>query len=99
VNIRRRESLFDDYALGRFKSLKLFRTVADLVGHMRVTGQRVLKRKVRFETLGKEMEAIHFADKLYCSAALPPDREAKAEHKRGQDRLEEIRRELALLRN
>ena len=61
--------------------------------------QRVIKRKVRFETLGKEMEAIHLADKLYCHAALPPDREAKAEHQRRQDRLEEIRSELAQIRN
>ena len=61
--------------------------------------QRVLRRKVMFHALQSEMESIHLAENLYCHAALPPDREAKAEHQRRQDRLEEIRRELAQIRN
>jgi hypothetical protein len=61
--------------------------------------QRVLRRKVMFHALQHEMESIHLAENLYCQVALPPDREAKAEHQRRQDRLEEIRRELAQIRN
>jgi hypothetical protein len=50
-------------------------------------------KKARIAVLHEEMNSIDFANRLYWKNKAP-SREAKAEHQRRQDRLEEIRREL-----
>lgn len=50
-------------------------------------------RKSRIMVLNEEMHSIHSANRLYWKNKAPT-REAKAEHQRRQDRLEEVRREL-----
>jgi hypothetical protein len=51
-------------------------------------------KKARIAALHEEIELIHQANELYWRDADPSD-EAKANHYRRQDRLEEIRSELA----
>jgi hypothetical protein len=53
-------------------------------------------KKARIAALREEIESIHFANKLYWRQTNPSDA-AKAEYYRRQDRLEEIRSELAEL--
>jgi hypothetical protein len=53
-------------------------------------------RKARIAVLQEEIEFIHYANGLYWRQANPDDA-AKADHYRRQDRLEEIRSELAEL--
>ncbi len=55
-------------------------------------------RKARIATLHEEIDAIHFANKLYWEQEAPT-REARAEYQRRQDRLQEIRSELAELQS
>jgi hypothetical protein len=52
--------------------------------------------KARIATLHQEMDAIHFANKLYWENKSP-SREDRAEYHRRQERLQEIRRELLRL--
>jgi hypothetical protein len=47
--------------------------------------------------LNEEIESIHFADALYWKRGKDCSREASAEYQRRQDRLQEVRSELALL--
>jgi hypothetical protein len=54
-------------------------------------------RKARIAVLQEEIDFIHYANELYWRQANPSDA-AKAEYYRRQDRLEEIRSELAELR-
>jgi hypothetical protein len=51
-------------------------------------------RKARIADLRGEMDFIHFANELYWRQANPSDA-ARANYYRRQDRLEEIRNELA----
>ena len=53
-------------------------------------------RKARMAALSEEIDAIHYANELYWRQTNPSDL-AKAEYYRRQDRLEEIRSELAEL--
>jgi hypothetical protein len=53
-------------------------------------------RKVRIAMLQEEIQSIDYANKLYWRQPNPANA-AKAEYYRRQDRLEEIRRELAEL--
>jgi hypothetical protein len=53
-------------------------------------------RKARIAVLNEEIELIHHANELYWRHPDPSDA-AKADHYRRQDRLEEIRSELAEL--
>jgi hypothetical protein len=53
-------------------------------------------RTARIAVLQEEIEFIHFANELYWRQANPRDA-AQAEYYRRQDRLEEIRSELAEL--
>jgi hypothetical protein len=54
------------------------------------------KRKARIAALQEEIAFIHHANELYWRQAKPSDA-AKADHYRRQDRLDEIRSELAQL--
>lgn len=54
------------------------------------------KRKARIALLQKEIEFVHHANELYWRQANPSN-EAKAGYYRRQDRLDEIRSELAEL--
>jgi hypothetical protein len=54
------------------------------------------RRKARIAVLLGELDVIHRANELYWREANP-SHEAKAEHYRRQNRLEEIRSELAEL--
>ncbi len=54
------------------------------------------KRKERIAALHQEIHLLHCANELYWRQAKPSDA-AKAEYYRRQDRLEEIRSELAEL--
>jgi len=54
-------------------------------------------REARIAVLQEEIEFIHYANELYWRDANPGDA-AKADYYRRQDRLEEIRSELADLR-
>jgi hypothetical protein len=51
-------------------------------------------RKARIAVLQEEIDFIHYANELYWREADPSD-VAKADYYRRQDRLEEIRSELA----
>jgi hypothetical protein len=51
-------------------------------------------RKARIADLQEELDFIHYANELYWRQANPSDA-AKADYYRRQDRLEEIRNELA----
>jgi len=51
-------------------------------------------RKARTAVLPKEIELIHYANQLYWRQASPDDA-ARGDYYRRQDRLEEIRSELA----
>ena len=53
-------------------------------------------RKVRIAALYEEIEFIHYANRLYWRQAMPDDA-ARADYYRRQDRLEELRSELAEL--
>jgi hypothetical protein len=53
--------------------------------------------KARVEALTSEMNAIHEANTHYWQSAASASLEARAEYKRRQDRLEEIRVELIKL--
>ena len=52
------------------------------------------KRKTLPAALREEIDSIHFANKRYWKDRVP-SREARAEHQRREDRLQEIRRELS----
>ena len=54
--------------------------------------------EAKIAALEKEMESIHVADTLYWQQDPNQTREARVEYQRRQDRLKEIRRELADLR-
>ena len=54
------------------------------------------RRKARIAVLQEEIVAIHYANERYWRQANPSDT-AKADYYRRQDRLEEIRSELAEL--
>ena len=54
-------------------------------------------KKQRIAVLQEEIDFIHYANELYWRHSNPSN-EIKAEYYRRQDRLEEIRRELAELR-
>jgi hypothetical protein len=54
--------------------------------------------KARIAALNEEMDAIYFADRRYWERGQAVTAEERAEYQRRQDRLEDIRRELALLR-
>jgi hypothetical protein len=56
------------------------------------------KKKARIATLNEEVDGIHFVNSLYWQRGKAATAEEKAEHQRRQDRLEEIRAELARLR-
>jgi hypothetical protein len=53
---------------------------------------------VKIAALTVEMDAIHFANSLYWKQGHSQTVAARAEYQRGQDRLEEIRTQLAQLR-
>lgn len=55
------------------------------------------KRKTRWAALNKEIHSIHFANGLFWGQTSAHSRESGVEYYRRQDRLEEIRRELAAL--
>jgi hypothetical protein len=54
------------------------------------------RTQARLAPLGKELDAIHFANTVYWKSK-EHTREATAEHHRRQERLEEIRGEIAQL--
>lgn len=54
--------------------------------------------EAKIAALEEEMESIHAADTLYWQQDPNQTREARAEYQRRQERLKEIRRELANLR-
>jgi hypothetical protein len=53
----------------------------------------------RIAALSEEMHAIYFADRRYWEQGQTVTHEERAEYQRRQDRLEEIRKELAHLRS
>jgi hypothetical protein len=53
--------------------------------------------KAKIAALKEEIESIRFADALYLKHGKGCSREASAEYQYRQDRLQEIRSELALL--
>jgi hypothetical protein len=67
----------------------------DLVRH---TMQAEAKRKERIAALHQEMDSAHDADSLYWQQTLRNSDAARAAYYRRQDRLEEIRAELEMLR-
>ena len=54
-------------------------------------------KQARIAALTEEMDAIHFANYRYWEQGGAVTREQRAEHQRRQDRMEEIRKELAQL--
>jgi hypothetical protein len=61
--------------------------------------QAEAKRKERIATLHQEMDSAHDADNLYWQQTLRSNSDAaRAAYYRRQDRLEEIRAELEMLR-
>lgn len=56
------------------------------------------KKKARIAALGEEMDGIHFLNSLYWRKGEAATSEARAAYQRRVDRVEEIRRELAQLR-
>ncbi|MGA8270111.1 MAG: hypothetical protein WB919_01050 [Candidatus Sulfotelmatobacter sp.] len=50
--------------------------------------------KVKISILNTEMDNLHFANGVYWKRGIAGTLEARAEHKRRQDRLEEVRAEL-----
>jgi hypothetical protein len=50
--------------------------------------------ETKITALREELKSIHVADVLYWTAGEEPNRAARAEYKRRQDRLREIRAEL-----
>ncbi len=59
--------------------------------------QTEAKRQERIAALQQEMDSIHFANRLYWQETAHSDA-AKKEFYRRQDRLEEVRSELTMLR-
>ena len=57
------------------------------------------KKKARIAALNEEMDGIHFVNSLYWQRGKAVTSEARAEYQGRQDRLEEIRAELAQLRS
>jgi len=55
--------------------------------------------RTRIAALNEEMDAIYFADRRYWERGQAVSPEERAEYQRRQDRLEEIRKELAQLRS
>ncbi len=55
--------------------------------------------RAKIAALHEEMDAIHFANSLYWGRGEEVTPEERAEYHRRQDRLEEIRKELAQLRS
>lgn len=53
--------------------------------------------KARIAALYEEMHTIYFADRRYWERGQAATPDERAEYQRRQDRLEEIRKELALL--
>jgi hypothetical protein len=56
-------------------------------------------KRARIDGLNKEMDAIYFADRQYWERREGITHDARIEHQRRQERLEEIREELARLRS
>ena len=54
-------------------------------------------KRARIAALNEEMDAIYFADRRYWERGQAVTSKERAEHQRRQDRLEEIRAELAQL--
>jgi hypothetical protein len=50
--------------------------------------------EAKITALTEELKSIHVADLLYWTAGEEPNRAARAEYKRRQDRLREIRAEV-----
>jgi hypothetical protein len=57
-----------------------------------------LRTKARIAALSEKLGAIHYANRLYWNQGRSQTVAAKAEYQFRQDRLEVIRRELAMLR-
>ena len=57
------------------------------------------EKKARIAALSEEMDGIHFVNSLYWQRGEAVTSEERAAHQRRQDRLEEIRAELARLRS
>jgi hypothetical protein len=61
--------------------------------------ERDAKKESRIAALSKEMDAIYFADRQYWEQREGVTHDARIEHERRQERLEEIRKELTQLRS
>ncbi|MFZ0138752.1 MAG: hypothetical protein WAK89_16925 [Candidatus Sulfotelmatobacter sp.] len=57
------------------------------------------ERRARIAALDEEINAIYFADRRYWEQRKDATHDARIEHLRRQDRLEEIRKELYQLRS
>jgi len=57
------------------------------------------RTKARIAALNEEMRTIFFADRRYWERGQAATLEERAKYQRRQDRLEEMRKELALLRS
>lgn len=55
--------------------------------------------KARIAALNEEVHTIYFADRRYWERGRAGTLEERAEYQRRQDRLEEVRKELVLLRS
>jgi hypothetical protein len=58
-----------------------------------------VKRRARFSVLLEEMESIRVADKMYLACGKDKNRGMIADYQLRQERLKEIKSELAELRN
>jgi hypothetical protein len=58
-----------------------------------------VNKESRIAALNKEMDAIYYADRQYWEQGGWVTHDARIEHQRRQERLEEIRKELAQLRS
>ncbi len=57
------------------------------------------EKKTRIAALQEEMDAIYSADRRYWNQTKGITRDARTEYQKRQERLEEIRKELARLRS
>ena len=67
------------------------------VGRHEVNGGTAMN-EVKIAAMEEEMDSIHVADTLYWQQGPDQTREARVAYQRRQERLREIRRELADLR-
>jgi hypothetical protein len=75
---------------------KVFRKVADA---LRASSMDYAENKARIAALSAEIHAIYFADRRYWQKSEGVARNARIEHQRRQERLEEIRNKLTRLRS